>query len=40
MENFYFISVDISKKKLNFYVMFEVKVVHEEEKTANHQAQS
>ena len=36
MENFYFIGVDISKKKLDFCVMFEGKVVHEEE-TANHQ---
>lgn len=38
MENFYFIGVDVSKKKkkLDFCVMFEGKVVHEEE-TANHQ---
>ena len=35
MENFYFIGVDVSKKKLDFCVMFEGKVVHEEE-TANH----
>ncbi len=31
MENFYFIGVDISKKKLDFCVMFEGKVVHEEQ---------
>ena len=31
MENFYFIGVDVLKKKLNFCVMFEGKVVHEEE---------
>ena len=37
MENFYFIGVDVSKKKLDFCVMFEGKVVHEEE-TANHQS--
>ncbi len=36
MENFYFIGVNVSKKKLDFCVMFEGKVVHEEE-TANHQ---
>lgn len=36
MENFYFIGVDVSKKKLDFCVMFEGKVVHEEE-TSNHQ---
>lgn len=36
MENFYFIGVDVSKKKLDFCVMFEGKVVHEEA-TANHQ---
>lgn len=36
MEFFYFIGVDVSKKKLDFCVMFEGKVVHEE-KTANHQ---
>ena len=36
MENFYFIGVDVLKKKLNFCVMFEGKVVHEEE-TSNHQ---
>ena len=36
MENFYFIGVDVSKKKLDFCVMFEGKVVHEEE-AANHQ---
>ena len=29
MENFYFIGVDVSKKKLDFCVMFEGKVVHE-----------
>ena len=28
MENFYFIGVDVSKKKLDFCVMFEGKVVH------------
>ena len=37
MENFYFIGVDVSKKKLDFCVMFEGKVVHEEE-TTNHQS--
>ena len=37
MENFYFIGVNVSKKKLDFCVMFEGKVVHEEE-TANHQS--
>lgn len=37
MEKFYFIGVDVSKKKLDFCVMFEGKVVHEEE-TANHQS--
>lgn len=37
MESFYFIGVDVSKKKLDFCVMFEGKVVHEEE-TANHQS--
>ncbi|THC82832.1 IS110 family transposase, partial [Bacteroides fragilis] len=37
MENFYFIGVDVSKKKLDFCVMFEGKVVHEEE-AANHQS--
>ena len=36
MENFYFIGVDVSKKKLDFCVMFEGKVVHEEA-TVNHQ---
>lgn len=36
MENFYFIGVDVSKKKLDFCVMFERKAVHEEE-TSNHQ---
>lgn len=36
MENFYFIGVDVSKKKLDFCVMFEGKVVHEEE-TSNNQ---
>lgn len=35
MENFYFIGVDVSKKKLDFCVMFHSKVVHEEV-TANH----
>ena len=35
MESFYFIGVDVSKKKLDFCVMFEGEVVHEE-KTANH----
>ena len=29
MENFYFIGVDVSKKKLDFCVMFEGKVVHQ-----------
>ena len=37
MEDFYFIGVDVSKKKLDFCVMFEGKVVCEE-KTANHQS--
>jgi len=37
MGNFYFIGVDVSKKKLDFCVMFNGKVVHEEE-TANHQS--
>ena len=37
MNNFYFIGVDVSKKKLDFCVMFENKVVHEEV-VANHQA--
>lgn len=37
MENFYFIGVDVSKKKLDFCVMFEGKVIHEEV-TANHQS--
>lgn len=37
MENFYFIGVDLSKKKLDFCVMFEGKVVYEEE-TANYQS--
>ena len=36
MNNFYFIGVDVSKKKLDFCVMFENKVVHEEV-VANHQ---
>lgn len=36
MENFYFIGVDVSKKKLDFCVLFEGKVVHEEQ-VANHQ---
>lgn len=35
MENFYFIGVDVSKKKLDFCVMFNSQVVHEEV-TANH----
>lgn len=35
MNNFYFIGVDVSKKKLDFCVMFENKVVHEEV-VANH----
>ena len=35
MNNFYFIGVDVSKKKLDFCVMFENKVVHEEV-IANH----
>lgn len=30
MEDFYFIGVDVSKKKLDFCVMFEGKVVCEE----------
>ena len=30
MNNFYFIGVDVSKKKLDFCVMFEDKVIHEE----------
>ena len=38
MENFYFIGVDVSKKKLDFCVMFEGKVMHEEE-IANHQGE-
>jgi transposase len=36
MENFYFIGVDVSKKKLDFCVMFEGKVLREEQ-VANHQ---
>lgn len=36
MNNIYFIGVDVSKKKLDFCVMFENKVVHEEV-VANHQ---
>lgn len=36
MKNFYFIGVDVSKKKLDFCVMFEEKVVYEEE-AVNHQ---
>ena len=36
MNNFYFIGVDVSKKKLDFCVMFENKVIHEEV-VANHQ---
>jgi transposase len=36
MNNIYFIGVDVSKKKLDFCVMFENKVVHEEI-VANHQ---
>ena len=35
MNNFYFIGVDVSKKQLDFCVMFENKVVHEEV-VANH----
>ena len=35
MNNFYFIGVDVSKKKLDFCVMFENKVVHEDV-VANH----
>ena len=30
MNNFYFIGVDVSKKKLDFCVLFENKVIHEE----------
>ena len=30
MDFFYFIGVDVSKKKLDFCVMFEGKVVHED----------
>ncbi|MCS2412383.1 IS110 family transposase [Bacteroides uniformis] len=37
MEDFYFIGIDVSKKKLDFCVMFEGKVVCED-KTANHQS--
>lgn len=37
MEYFYFIGVDVSKKQLDFCVMSEGKVVHEEE-TANRQS--
>lgn len=38
MEDFYFIGVEVSKKKLDFCVMFEEgKLVHGEE-TANHQS--
>jgi hypothetical protein len=36
MGNFYFIGVDVSKKKLDFCVMFEGKVLHEEQ-ISNHQ---
>jgi transposase len=36
MYNFYFIGVDVSKKKLDFCVMFEGKVLREEQ-VANHQ---
>lgn len=36
MNNFYFIGVDVSKKKLDFCVMFENKVLHEEV-VSNHQ---
>ena len=36
MNNIYFIGVDVSKKKLDFCVMFENKVIHEEV-VANHQ---
>lgn len=37
MNNFYFIGVDVSKKKLDFCVMFKNKVIHEEV-VANHQS--
>lgn len=37
MENFYFIGVDVSKKKLDFCVMFDGKVLHEEE-ISNHES--
>jgi len=36
MENFYFIGVDVSKKKLDFCVMFEGKILREEQ-VSNHQ---
>jgi len=36
MENFYFIGVDVSKKKLDFCVMFEGKVLREDQ-VSNHQ---
>ena len=36
MENFYFIGVDVSKKKLDFCVMFDGKVLREEQ-VINHQ---
>jgi transposase len=36
MENFYFIGVDVSKKKLDFCVMFDGKVLREEQ-VSNHQ---
>ena len=31
MDNFYFIGVDVSKKKLDFCVLFEGKVLREEQ---------
>ena len=33
MDNFYFIGVDVSKKKLDFCVLFEGKVLREEQVT-------
>ena len=36
MDNFYFIGVDVSKKKLDFCVLFEGKVLREEQ-VSNHQ---
>lgn len=36
MKDFYFIGIDISKKKLDFCVMFEGKVVHGKQ-ISNHQ---